>query len=93
MYFGFDQRIADVLTKAGVSAQLVEQVKTQFATPVIFDSMPIQDAIGFTEHILKTTIGYSTYEIGQAACGDPIQVAVILKRRGYVWVHEPSFHV
>jgi hypothetical protein len=93
LYFGFDPRIADVLTNAGVSPQLIQQVSTQFAIPVIFDSMPIQDTIAFTEHILRTTIGVSTYEMGQALCGDPIQVAVIVRRRGYVWVHEPAFHV
>jgi hypothetical protein len=93
LHFGADPRIGGILTQAGVAAPVIQQVTTGFQSPVIFDSMPIQDAIGYAEYILRTTIGFTTYEIGPPLCGEPIQVAAIVRRRGYVWVHEPKFHV
>jgi hypothetical protein len=93
LHFGADPRIKGVLTQAGVDASTIQQVTTGFQSPVIFDSMPIQDAVGFAEYILRTTIGFTTYETGSPSCGEPIQVAVIVRRKGYVWVHEPKFHV
>ncbi len=44
---------------------------------MIFDAMPIQDAINFCEFILKTTIGATEFEVGAPACGGPLQVAVV----------------
>lgn len=93
LHFGVDFRIAGILTQAGVPTPIIQQVTTGFESPVVFDSMPIQDAIGFAEYILRTTIGFTTYETGASTCGEPIQVAAIVRRKGYIWVHEPKFHV
>lgn len=93
LHFGVDPRIAQVLSQAGVAQPIIQQVLRSFESPVIFDSMPIQDAIGFAEHILRTTIAMATYEIGFPSCGEPIQIAVIMRRKGFTWVNEPKFHV
>ncbi len=93
LHFGADPRIEQVLTQAGVAQPVIQKVMRSFESPVIFDSMPIQDAVGFAEHILKTTIAFTTYEVGYPTCGEPTQVAVIMRRKGFTWVDEPRFHV
>lgn len=92
VHFGFDPRIIDKLVSTGMKAEQAIGMLSGFETPVIFDSMPVQDAIDFTKHILRTTISYSTFEIGLAACGEPLQIGVLL-RKGFKWVEEPKFHL
>ena len=93
LHMGFDPRILEELIQNGVDRNLLEQTVSKFQAPIVFDSMPVQDAINFSIHILKTTISFSTFEIGVPSCGEPLQVAVILRKKRFVWVEEPRFHV
>jgi hypothetical protein len=90
LYFGFDPRIKPELLKRGVSQQVIDEVLGMWKSPVVYNGMPIQDAINFTIFILKTTIGMSTFEIGAPACGGDLQVATILPDTGYQWILEPT---
>jgi hypothetical protein len=59
LHFGADPRIADALRAAGMPNDQVDAFEREarnFVSPVVFDSMPLQDAIGFCKHILVTTI-------------------------------------
>ena len=62
-------------------------------TPVIYDGMPVQDAVNFCGYILSTTIGYTTFELGVPTCGYPLQVATILADTGFEWVERPAIGV
>ncbi len=93
LHFGSDPRVIDQLVALGLDRAVVEQTCFQFQSPVIFDSMPIQDAIDFAKYVLRTTISFSTFEIGVPTCGEPLQLAVILRQKGFQWVEEPPFHI
>jgi len=93
LHFGFDPRTLNDLIERGVDRTVVEEISQKYQSPVVFDSMPIQDAINFCGYILRTTIAFSTFEVGIPACGEPLQMAVILRRQGFIWVEEPRFHV
>jgi hypothetical protein len=93
LHFGFDTRIGDKLVAAGVDKTVVQESLGGFETPVVFDSMPVQDAIDYAKFILRTTIGFTTFEIGVPTCGEPLQLAVMLRNRGFEWIEEPRFHV
>lgn len=90
LYFGFDPRTAPELLKRGVPQQVIDEVLGMWKAPMVYNGMPIQDAINFAIFILKTTIGMSTFEIGPSACGGDLQVATILPDTGYQWVLEPK---
>lgn len=93
LHFGYDPRLVEKFVALGVDPAVAIQTLTQFQSPVIFDSMPIQDTIDFAKHILRTTISLTTFELGFPPCGDPLQLAVVVRRKGFEWVEEPKFHV
>ena len=59
-------------------------------TVVVFDGMPVQDAINFAVWILDTTIGWATFAVGTPSCGGPLQVATILADAGFAWIARPE---
>jgi hypothetical protein len=97
LFFGVDPRVEQILTGLGVNAATIaafgQAIRTQLLSKVVFEGMPIQDAIGFCRFIIETTIGAATYEIGIASCGGPVNVAVITRSHGFKWVTKPRFTI
>jgi hypothetical protein len=93
LYKGFDPRMLASLEAEGLSADQVEAVTTGLEANVIYDGMPVQDAINFATFILETTISFSAFEVGAASCGRPLQVATILADEGFKWIAKPELRV
>jgi len=96
LFNGFDPRIASALKKANVAEEVIKEVlgENRWRIPVIYEHMPIQDAINFAVYILETTIGVVTFESSPApSCGGALQVAVILPSKGWQWIKEPQLIV
>lgn len=96
LYTGVDARLFSVLPSLGISPEVIAKVQQEAAklvSPIAFDGMPVQDAIGFCKFILETTIGVCTYELGVPSCGGPLHLAVITKRDGFVWVTKPKYEI
>jgi len=92
--FGFDPRIVDALVAQGMPADITQKIQATaktFAMPVVFDGMPLQDAIGYCKFILETTINASTYEVGVPTCGGPLHIAVITRGDGFCWIAKPEY--
>lgn len=63
------------------------QIVTQsLAAQVVYDAMPIQDAIDLAEFLVDLTEKFSRYTPGAATVGGPIEVAAITKHEGFRWV-------
>lgn len=92
LYKGFDPRVHKELRDQGAPEEII-QIVTKYESPVIYDGMPVQDAINFAVFILMTTIGMATFEAGPASCGGPLQVATILPDEGFRWIEEPTLTV
>lgn len=92
MHNGYDPRIPVVLKQKGVSGAIVDQIFSsgKWGMPVAYDGMPLQDAINFAKHIVETTIGAATFELGATTCGYPIQIAVVLPDEGWKWIQKPE---
>lgn len=96
LYKGFDAYVIPPrLEGVGVSAENIEAVFNPegLETAVLFDGMPVQDAINFAVYILETTIGWATFAVGVPSCGGPLQVATILNDEGFRWVSRPEPHI
>jgi hypothetical protein len=72
LYRGLDPRIEPELVALGVKADDLSRIKEKYVAPIVFDGMPVQEAIEFTAFILRTTIGMSKFEAGIASCGGPL---------------------
>lgn len=90
LYKGFDPRLIERLTEAGIGEEDQKKIFDGLETPVVYDGMPVQDAVNFCEYILETTIGYTTFHAGVPGCGYPLQVATILADIGFTWVARPE---
>src|SRR6266508_825760 len=86
LYKGWDPRIRERLSASGMNENDIQGLLDDLETPVIYDGMPVQDAINFCTYILDTTIGWTTYHIGAPSCGYPLQVATILADVGFEWI-------
>jgi hypothetical protein len=93
LYHGFDPRMIDRLKQLGVGQDVIDQAVLQWPSPIIYDAMPVQDAVNFVVFILQTTIGMATFEVGPPSCGGPLQIAVVLPDKGFVWIAEPKLAV
>lgn len=93
LYFGFDPRLKDKLKDLGVSETIIDQAFKEFGSNVIYDGMPVQDAIKFVEFILKTTIGLAYFEIGPPSCSEPIDIVVIDSKKQFHWISEKKLHL
>jgi hypothetical protein len=93
IYKGYDGRVRDRLLERGLEEAAVNELLTDLETPVIYNGMPLQDAVNFCSYILHTTIGYTTFEVGVPTCGYPLQVATISADNGFEWVARPELSV
>jgi hypothetical protein len=93
LWNGFAPRIPARLSEKGWKAQEIGELVGDLGTPVLFDGMPVQDAVNFAVYILRTTIGYTAFSVGQATCGGPIQLATVLPDEGFKWIEKPDLRI
>ena len=80
LYFGLDPRAKKDLIDSGFDAQKLEQIMDNYQAKVIYDGMPVKDAVEFVKFILRTTIGLSSFEIGAPSGSEPICIAKISQK-------------
>jgi hypothetical protein len=93
LYRGYDPRIESDLRGLGLLTDPIEKALKRYESPIVFDGMPVQDALNFAVYVVRTTIGMATYEVGPPSCGGPLQVATILPDAGFKWIHDPQIAV
>ena len=95
LFHGFDPGIVSILLKEGVEQRLLQKSLTEppLVPQVSFSAMPLQDAINFAVFVLRTTIGFTSFEAGPATCGGPLQISVISEEDGFQWVSRPEFRI
>lgn len=90
---GYGFLVRERLEAAGVEEHVAGELLDDLAIDVVFDGMPVQDAVDYAEFILKTTIGYTTFSMELSPCGGPLQVATILPDRTFKWLARPEVHI
>jgi hypothetical protein len=90
---GYGALVRARLEEAGLNADQAGNLLDDLKIEVVFDGMPVQDAVDFASFILNTTIGYTTFATDVSPCGGPLQVATILPDEGYDWLSEPKLKI
>jgi hypothetical protein len=86
LFFGIDARLTAQVKAAGAPENIVEQLSKGMQMPIIFESMPLQDAVDFAEFVLNVTIGASRFEVGVPICAAPLDIAIIKRETGFRWI-------
>lgn len=92
LFLGFDPRLEEEFVKAGLERDQVRATLRRFEYPVVFDGMPLQDAIDLATFLVSATIWRSRFHIGAPLTGGEIDVAVIT-HRGFEWVARKQWSV
>lgn len=92
MYKAFDPRSISVLAKeTGVDPKAIEEILHRFEYPVLFDGMPLQDAIDFVLWLINLVIGRFHFVVGVPSCAGDIDIAVIQPEK-LTWVRRKEWH-
>jgi hypothetical protein len=90
---GYGFLVRQRLETAGLDEESAGELLDDLGIDVVFDGMPVQDAVDYATFILNTTIGYTTFSMELSPCGGPLQVATILPDRTFNWLAKPEVHV
>jgi len=76
---GFDRQGINELVKRGADKDIVQKWIDDHVSelPLVFDGMPIQDAIDFANYAVQLTIGRFRFAVGPPLCGGNVDIAVI----------------
>lgn len=86
------QLTQSVAEKCGIAQEEAWQLLSQHEYPIVFEGMPLQDAIDLAIYLVQMTIGRYRFVAGAPLCGGPVDVAVITPR-GFNWVYRKNWHV
>lgn len=89
---GLHQYFVDKGLDAAQSTNIVDEVRNKFQWNIVFDGMPLQDAIDFGVYLANVTIGHSRFVVGPPVCGGHVDVATIT-HRGFSWVRQKKYLV
>jgi hypothetical protein len=79
LMLGFDAQAMEELVRRGADINIVRQwmMDRVSALPIIFDGMPLQDAIDFAEYVVQVVIGRFRFGQGPPLCGGDVDIAVV----------------
>lgn len=91
LVLGFSPQLPIVLEqRLGIKADEIPKVmsiiRDSLNAPVVYDSMPIQDAIDLAEFFVDVTERFSRFTPGAITVGGPIEIAAITKHEGFKWI-------
>ena len=90
---GADLQLAQPLAeKYNITQDEAWQFLSQHQYHIVFDGMPLQDAIDLAVYLVQMTIGRYRFVVGAPLCGGQADVAVITPR-GFNWVYRKNWHV
>lgn len=90
---GYSLKVANILIQANLLPEqqnIVAQLQSalgKLQMPIIFDSMPLQDAVDLAIWLVAIAKGYYRFIIGAPTVGGPTDVAII-KRNCFKWVQK-----
>lgn len=90
---GYGVLVRARLEEAGLDEEVTGALLDDLQINVVFDGMPVQDAVDYAVFILNTTIGYTTFSMQLSPCGGPLQVATILPDSGFDWLAKPELEI
>jgi hypothetical protein len=73
-----------------VKSEEILQVLNRLQYPVLFNGMPLQDAIDYAVYLVNLVIGRFRFVIGAPLCGGDIDIAVITPN-AFTWIQRKSW--
>jgi len=93
LYKGYDHLLGRILIEKGVDKKIIEELQKDLVKlewPIIYDGMPLQDAIDLAEYLIRVVIGRFRFLPGPPICGGDIDIAVITYKE-FTWVRRKKW--
>jgi hypothetical protein len=91
---GYDPGLLQELINRGADKAIVEKVVQDSVgqLPIVFDGMPLKDAIDFADYCARVTIGRWRFSVGPNYCGGDVDIAV-LRPRSFQWAQRKRWSI
>jgi hypothetical protein len=91
LHWGRDDQVMGILAKRfQVSVEEIQELLSGLQYPVLFDGMPLQDAIDYAIYLVNVAIGRFRFVVGAPLCGGEIDVAAITPDT-FTWIQRKSW--
>lgn len=93
---GFSPQLPIVLQqRLGINVEQLSQamaiISDALQAQVVYDAMPIQDAVDLAEFFVDLTERFSRFTPGAITVGGPIEIAAITKHEGFKWIKRKHY--
>ena len=86
-HHGRDDRIFQIIRNHGISdevlADIKEEIGRELQYPILFNAMPLGDAIEYARFLVELTIARFRYVVGAEVCGGKVNIAAITRKDGF----------
>lgn len=89
---GVERWFVDKGLESAEAAANAAELRDRFRWNIVFDGMPLQDAIDLGVYLANVTIGHSRFVVGPPVCGGHVDVATITYR-DFSWVRQKKYTV
>jgi len=93
LFRGFDTRIPDFLNEKKVDDQIIKEIISKYKLHLLYEVMPLQEAIKIIHLILYVTSAIDDISIGPPMCGPPFDIAVIEPPAKFTWIKKKEFKI
>lgn len=87
-----DQALAILAERFQVSMEELHELVSGLQYMVLFDGMPLQDAIDYAVYLVNVVIGRYRFVLGAPLCGGEVDVAVITPNT-FTWIQRKTWKV
>ncbi|RJX17553.1 MAG: hypothetical protein C4575_12990 [Desulforudis sp.] len=93
LHWGRDQQVVAIIAdRFKVEKEEVRQLLEPLQYQIVFDGMPLQDAIDFAVYVVNVVIGRYRFVLGAPLCGGEIDVAVITPDN-FTWINRKAWKI
>jgi hypothetical protein len=86
-HHGRDDGVINILSKHGIDEdtikKITEEISREIQYPVLFNAMPLQDAIHYAKFLIDLTIARYRFVLGAELCGGKVNLATITRKEGF----------
>jgi hypothetical protein len=96
LVLGYSAQIKDALISVGVEPaklpQVLQAIQAKTQANMLYESMPVQDAINLADFLVETTKGFVSFVPGADVVGGATDIAVVTKHEGFKWIKRKHYY-
>jgi hypothetical protein len=96
LVFGLSQEIQNMLVKEGLDevkvTAAVDKLRPSLQAQLVFDAMPVKDAIDLARFLVETTKSYYKFLPGADIVGGDTDIAVVTRHEGFKWISRKHYY-